>query len=222
MYNKNKTDCPRGFYFNKDKQECVPIQTGVEDKLILKAERYFFKENKDCPDGFHWCDQTNQCIEDDSEKRQGKGKGFGKGNGPVGVPKNEDVNGVFEKIKESEIIIDKILNRLEESNYLNDVTLSTIIMKYGIRASKMYNRCMDKAKTHPILSKNRAFAKATCKYNDAMYNVKQLKAHIGMCAQAKNPNKCKKQVLDAIKMDLKLAAAYAKRIKKLKPKLKKK
>jgi hypothetical protein len=36
-------DCPRGFKFCKTQQKCVPIHSGVEDKLDLKYQRYFFK-----------------------------------------------------------------------------------------------------------------------------------------------------------------------------------
>lgn len=45
MYDKTKKDCPRGFEYCDKKKECVPERTDVSDKLVLKYERYFFKED---------------------------------------------------------------------------------------------------------------------------------------------------------------------------------
>lgn len=41
---KDKQGCPRGFKWCPMKKECVPDRTEVADKLMVKAERYFFKE----------------------------------------------------------------------------------------------------------------------------------------------------------------------------------
>ncbi len=103
MYDKDKHDCPRGFHWCDKKEECIPERTGVDDKLTVKAERYFFKSEVDkmlepikedgCPNGFVWCPNSKKCIPAEAQKSQGKGKGkgFGKGKGPVGVPKREDI-----------------------------------------------------------------------------------------------------------------------------------
>lgn len=93
MYNDNKEhSCPRGFVWDDEKQECLPKKSGVEEKLMLKSERYFFKEDT-CPEGTAWCPIKKKCIPTEDQKSQGKGKGkgFGQGKGPVGVPKREDI-----------------------------------------------------------------------------------------------------------------------------------
>jgi len=92
MYSKDKHDCPRGFHFCDEKQECIPDRGDVKDKLTVKSERYFFKENT-CPDGSVWCPMRKKCIPEKEMKSMGhgKGKGFGQGKGPVGVPKKEDI-----------------------------------------------------------------------------------------------------------------------------------
>jgi len=46
-YDKTKKDCPRGFRWQKKNQKCVPEGSDVSDKLIMKYERYFFKEGKE-------------------------------------------------------------------------------------------------------------------------------------------------------------------------------
>jgi len=94
MYDKNKKDCPRGFHFCKDKQECVPTQAGVEDKLVLKYERYFFKEGaemdkKQCKEGYRWCPIQKKCVPKDDVKAQGRGQHRGQGKGPMGKPYKE-------------------------------------------------------------------------------------------------------------------------------------
>jgi len=128
---KGKTEkvpaCPRGFYWCAKSKECKPDRGGVEDKLMVKAERYFFKEDT-CPDGSVWCPMKKKCIPEKEMKSMGhgKGKGFGKGKGPVGVPKKEDitmdkidtlVDEVFDggfhqfgKVRKAETQIDKILD----------------------------------------------------------------------------------------------------------------
>jgi hypothetical protein len=136
MYSKGKHDCPRGFEWSKSKNECVPERLGVEDKLTLKSERYFFKdevnkmtksikEETTCSKGFVWCPNQKKCIpaEEQRSKGQGKGKGFGQGKGPVGVPKNEELDQLvdevfdggfsqFGKIRKSEKQIDMILDNV--------------------------------------------------------------------------------------------------------------
>jgi len=44
MYVNKKSDCPRGFI--REKGKCLPSGVEVNDKLVLKYERYFFKEGE--------------------------------------------------------------------------------------------------------------------------------------------------------------------------------
>ena len=65
MYGKGKHGCPRGFEWSESKKECIPERLGVEDKLTVKSERYFFKDEVNkmaeaikengCPKGHVWC-----------------------------------------------------------------------------------------------------------------------------------------------------------------------
>ena len=69
MYSKGSHGCPRGFDWSDKKSECIPEGTTVDEKLMLKAQRYFFKEGENtmpepikgktqnvpaCPKGYNW------------------------------------------------------------------------------------------------------------------------------------------------------------------------
>jgi hypothetical protein len=84
--------CPRGFVVSESTGKCVPEGKSISDRLMLKYERYFFKEDKDmekCKPGFRWCSKTNKCVEDTPDKLQGKKLGRGQGKGPMGKPFKE-------------------------------------------------------------------------------------------------------------------------------------
>lgn len=84
--------CPRGFVVSESTGKCVPEGKSISDRLTLKYERYFFKEDKDmekCKPGFRWCSKTNKCVEDTPDKLQGKKLGRGQGEGPMGKPFKE-------------------------------------------------------------------------------------------------------------------------------------
>lgn len=87
------TTCPRGFKWSEKKLKCVPEGKEAKDKLMLKNERYFFKEDENmkekCKPGYRWCSKTNKCIEDTPDKLQGKNLGRGQGEGPMGKPFKE-------------------------------------------------------------------------------------------------------------------------------------
>jgi hypothetical protein len=50
MYGKGPHGCPRGFEWCDKKQECIPEGSGVDKKLKLRAQRYFFKEDNTMKD----------------------------------------------------------------------------------------------------------------------------------------------------------------------------
>jgi len=57
---------------------------------------------KNCGKDFRWCPIKKQCIPEDGVKGQGRGKHFGKGDGPMGIPKQEQkiddlVDEIFEE-----------------------------------------------------------------------------------------------------------------------------
>lgn len=128
MYHKDKDDCPRGFHFCKDKQECVPERVGVEDKLELKYERYFFKEDKimtqKCEKGYRWCPIQKKCVPEDDVKGQGRRQGRGQGKGPMGSPMKEASDlvdlafdegfEIFSKSVKTIKKVDRILDTIEE------------------------------------------------------------------------------------------------------------
>ena len=128
MYGKGKHGCPRGFEWSESKKECIPERLGVEDKLTVKSERYFFKnevnkmtntiKENGCPKGSVWCPMRKKCIPEEEMKSKGQGKG------PVGVPKNEGIDQLvdevfdggfnqFGKVRKSEKQIDMILDKVD-------------------------------------------------------------------------------------------------------------
>ena len=129
MYNTSKDNCPRGFYFCKDKQECVPERSEVGDKLQLKYERYFFKEEKTmeqkCYKGFRWCPITHKCVPDDDSKMKGRKQGRGQGSGPIGKPYKETFE-ILDKKKEVENKLEKLLGLIKyEKDNKDDEELGT-------------------------------------------------------------------------------------------------
>jgi len=112
-YDNSKKDCPRGFHWCKDQKKCVPEVDGVDAKLEVKYQRYFFKgegpmetkrviEAEKCQPGYRWCDKTNKCVPEDDAKQQGRGQGRGQGQGPMGRP-----------FKEAEELVDLALDEFE-------------------------------------------------------------------------------------------------------------
>jgi hypothetical protein len=98
--------CPRGF------------------TLIMKYERYFFKESKECKPGYEWCPITKKCVPEDEAKRQGRRQGRGQGSGPMGKPMKEandlvDIAfdegfEIFAKAVKTYKKVDQILDALDE------------------------------------------------------------------------------------------------------------
>jgi len=39
----HSNECPRGFKWCKEREECIPIRSDVDDKLTMRHQRYFFK-----------------------------------------------------------------------------------------------------------------------------------------------------------------------------------
>jgi uncharacterized protein (UPF0262 family) len=126
MYDINKSDCPRGFIRKKD--GCVPEGTDVSDKLVLKYERYFFKEGKimenGCSNGLKWCSVAKKCVPEDDVK----------GKGPIGQPTKvkegfklvdiafDESFEIFTKTVKAEKKVKRILDAIEEAslNPIND------------------------------------------------------------------------------------------------------
>jgi hypothetical protein len=50
--------------------------------------------DKKCKEGQRWCPIEKKCVPMDDKKQQGKGLGHGKGNGPIGIPKKDIVEGL--------------------------------------------------------------------------------------------------------------------------------
>lgn len=126
MYVNSKKDCPRGFIRKKDK--CVPEGTDVSDKLVLKYERYFFKEDKEmekCKPDYRWCPVQKKCVPKDDIKGQGRGEHRGQGKGPMGNPMKEagdlvDVAfdegfEIFGKLSKARKKVEKLLDSLEKT-----------------------------------------------------------------------------------------------------------
>jgi hypothetical protein len=119
--------CPRGFVVSESTGKCVPEGKSISDRLTVKYERYFFKEDKDmkekCRPGYRWCSKTNKCVEDTPDKLQGKGLGRGQGKGPMGKPfkeASELVDMVFDegfevmgKLKVARKKVDNILDIIQ-------------------------------------------------------------------------------------------------------------
>lgn len=118
--------CPRGFVVSESTGKCIPEDKSISDRLMLKYERYFFKEDKDmekCKPGYRWCSKTNKCVEDTDDKLQGKRLGRGQGEGPMGKPFKEAEDmvdiafdegfEVFTKLKVAKSKVDDVLDNLQ-------------------------------------------------------------------------------------------------------------
>jgi hypothetical protein len=132
MYvNNDKNDCPRGFI--KTKSGCVPEGTDVADKLVVKYERYFFKEGKkmECKPGFRWCPITKKCLPDDGVKGQGRRQARGGGQGPMGRPMKEASDLVDIAFDEGFEVFGKAIKAKKEAERILDAIEECGMMGHG-------------------------------------------------------------------------------------------